>query len=282
MKVLVTGAKGMLGTDLCTELSGQHQVTGVDLADFDLTKEESVQAIAGHKPQLLVHCAAYTNVDGCETDPDKAYLVNGRGTRHAALACRKLEIPMLYISTDFVFDGMKAEPYQEDDEPNPLGHYGWSKLAGEAEVRDLVKKFYLVRTSWLYGPNGKNFVASILKKAGETGSVKVVDDQTGSPTYTRDLCNALAMLINSDLYGVYHLSNSGSCSWHQLAQKAVELAGIRSEVIPIKSSEYPSPTKRPAYSVLNNLAWVRNFKMPLRPWQDGLRDFIRETMHVQC
>jgi len=282
VKVLVTGAKGMLGTDLCTELSGQHQVIGVDLADFDLTKEESVQAITGHQPQMLVHCAAYTNVDGCETNPDQAYLVNGQGTRHAALACQKLDIPMLYISTDFVFDGLKTEPYQEGDAPNPLGHYGRSKLAGETEVKELLTKFYIVRTSWLYGPNGKNFVSSILKKAGETGTVKVVDDQTGSPTYTRDLCNALAMLINSNHYGVYHLSNSGSCSWHQLAKKAIEFSGVKAEVFPIKSHEYPTPTKRPAYSVLNNFAWIKEFNTPLRPWEEGLKDYIRETLHVQC
>ncbi|MBI4727203.1 dTDP-4-dehydrorhamnose reductase [candidate division TA06 bacterium] len=282
MQILVTGAKGMLGTDLCAELSAQHQITGVDIGDFDLSQKKAVKAIADLNHQLVVHCAAMTDVDGCESDPDKAYLVNGLGTRHAALACQKLDIPMLYLSTDFVFDGAKREPYYEWDSPNPLGHYGRSKLAGEMEVRDLLKKFYIVRTSWLFGINGKNFVASILKKARETGSVKVVDDQTGSPTYTRDLCNALSMLIQSDLYGVYHLSNSGSCTWHQLAKKAVELAGIKAEVLPIKSHEYPTPTKRPAYSVLNNFAWTKDFKIPLRPWEEGLKDYIRETMHVQC
>ena len=280
--ILVTGAKGMLGTDLCSELGAQHQVTGVDLGDFDLSHRGAVEAIADLNPGLVVHCAAMTNVDGCQTDPDRAYLVNGLGTRHAALACQKLDIPMLYISTDFVFDGTKREPYYEWDSPNPLGHYGRSKLAGETEVRSLLNKLYIVRTSWLYGPNGKNFVASILKKAREEGMVKVVDDQTGSPTYTRDLCNALSLLVQSNLYGVYHLSNSGSCTWHQLAQKAVELAGIKAEVLPIKSHEYPTPTKRPAYSVLNNFAWNKEFKTPLRHWEEGLKDYIRETMHVQC
>ncbi|MDP2807737.1 MAG: dTDP-4-dehydrorhamnose reductase [bacterium] len=280
--ILVTGAKGMLGADLCAELSAQHQVTGVDIGDFDLSQKESVTSIADLKPELVVHCAAYTNVDGCETDPDQAYLVNGLGTRHAALACRKLDIPMLYISTDFVFDGVKREPYYEWDSPNPLGHYGRSKLAGETEVKNLLTKFYLVRTSWLYGPNGKNFVASILKKARESGTLHVVDDQTGSPTYTRDLCNALSMLIQSGLYGVYHLSNSGSCSWHQFAKTALEYAGVKAEILPIKSHEYPTPTKRPVYSVLNNFAWTKEFKTPLRPWEEGLKDYIRETMHVQC
>ncbi|MDO9069599.1 MAG: dTDP-4-dehydrorhamnose reductase [Deltaproteobacteria bacterium] len=280
--ILVTGAKGMLGTDLCAELSAQHQVTGVDLGDFDLAHKEAVEAIADLNPQLVVHCAAMTNVDGCETDPDQAYLVNGLGTRHAALACRKLDIPMLYISTDFVFNGTKSEPYYEWDSPNPLGHYGRSKLAGETEVRSLLNKYYIVRTSWLYGPNGKNFVASILKKAREEGRVKVVDDQTGSPTYTRDLCNALSMLVQSNLYGVYHLSNSGSCSWHQFAKAAMQHAGVKAELLPIKSHEYPTPTKRPAYSVLNNFAWNKEFKTPLRHWEEGLKDYIRETMHVQC
>lgn len=280
--ILVTGAKGMLGTDLCAELSAQHQVTGVDLGDFDLSHKEAVEAIADINPQLVVHCAAMTNVDGCEIDPDKAYLVNGLGTRHAALACQKLDIPLLYISTDFVFDGTKREPYYEWDSPNPLGHYGRSKLAGETEVRSLLNKYYIVRTSWLYGPNGKNFVASILKKARETGQVKVVDDQTGSPTYTRDLCNALSMLVQSNLYGVYHLSNSGSCSWHQFAKAAMQHAGVKADLLPIKSHEYPTPTKRPAYSVLNNFVWNKEFKTPLRHWEEGLKDYIRETMHVQC
>jgi dTDP-4-dehydrorhamnose reductase len=280
--ILVTGAKGMLGTDLCAELSAQHQVTGVDLGDFDLAHKEAVEAIADLNPQLVVHCAAMTNVDGCETDPDRAYLVNGLGTRHAALACQKLDIPMLYISTDFVFDGTKREPYYEWDSPNPLGHYGRSKLAGETEVRSLLNKYYIVRTSWLYGPNGKNFVASILIKAGETGQVKVVDDQTGSPTYTRDLCNALSLLIQSNLYGTYHLSNSGSCNWYQFAKTAMEYAGIKAEISPIKSHEYPTPTKRPVYSVLNNFAWNKEFKTPLRHWEEGLKDYIRETIHVQC
>jgi len=280
--ILVTGAKGMLGTDLCAELSAQHQVTGVDLGDFDLGHKEAVEAIADLNPQLVVHCAAMTNVDACETDPDRAYLVNGLGTRHAALACSKLDIPLLYISTDFVFDGTKREPYYEWDSPNPLGHYGRSKLAGETEVRSLLNKYYIVRTSWLYGPNGKNFVSSILKKAREEGTVKVVDDQTGSPTYTRDLCNALSLLVQSNLYGVYHLSNSGSCSWHQFAKAAMQHAGVKAGLIPIKSHEYPTPTKRPAYSVLNNFAWNKEFKTPLRHWEEGLKDYIRETMHVQC
>jgi dTDP-4-dehydrorhamnose reductase len=282
MRILVTGAKGMLGTDLCVELGAQHRVIGVDLGDFDLGKKEAIANIADLQPEFVVHCAAYTNVDGCETDPEKAYLVNGLGTRHAALACKKLDIPMLHISTDFVFDGSKDEPYYEWDAVNPLSHYGRSKLAGENEVRDLLTKFYIVRTSWLYGPNGKNFVASILKKARETGSVKVVDDQTGSPTYTRDLCNALSLLIHSGLYGTYHLSNSGSCSWYQFARAALEYAGIKADISPIKTGEYPTPTKRPAYSVLNNFAWTREFSTPLRPWQEGLKDYIRETMHVQC
>jgi dTDP-4-dehydrorhamnose reductase len=282
MRILVTGAKGMLGTDLCVELGAQHRVIGVDLGDFDLGKKEAITNIADLQPEFVVHCAAYTNVDGCETDPEKAYLVNGLGTRHAALGCKKLDIPMLHISTDFVFDGSKGEPYYEWDAVNPLSHYGRSKLAGENEVRDLLTKFYIVRTSWLYGPNGKNFVASILKKARETGSVKVVDDQTGSPTYTRDLCNALSLLIHSGLYGTYHLSNSGHCTWYQFARTAMEYAGIKAEISPIKTGEYPTPTRRPAYSVLNNFAWTREFNTPLRPWQEGLKDYIRETMHVQC
>jgi len=267
----------MLGSDLVPALSAKHRVDSIDIQEADLAQPASVAALADRKPEMIVHLAAMTNVDGCERDPEQAYRVNGLGTRHAALACQRLGVPMLYISTDFVFDGSKKEPYLECDAPNPLGHYGRSKLAGEAAVRELLRQFYIVRTSWLYGRNGKNFVAAILQKAREAGEVKVVDDQIGSPTYTRDLAEAIALLIDSNISGTYHLSNSGSCSWFEFATEAVRLAGIKATVRPIKSSEYPTPTRRPAYSVLDNFCWRQSFGQPLRDWKEGLRDFIKEA-----
>lgn len=281
MKILVTGAKGMLGADLCRELAGGHQVTGIDVQEVDLVSADAIERLVGYDPEIILHCAAMTNVDGCEKDPDAAYAVNGLGTKNVALACRQLDIPMLYISTDFVFDGKKGEPYCEWDQPSPLGHYGRSKLDGENSVRELLKKFYIVRTSWLYGKHGRNFVSTILAKAKEAGTIKVVNDQVGSPTYARDLCRALARLIASDKYGTYHLSNSGACSWYDFARKAVEMSGIKSEVSPIASSEYPTPTKRPAYSVLRNFCWERTFGEILRPWEEGLKDYLKETGYIK-
>jgi len=277
MRILVTGAKGMLGTDLCRELSGQHQVAGIDIHDLDLTSEDAADKLISYDPEFVVHCAAMANVDGCEREPDKAYAINGKGTRNVALACKRSGVPMLYISTDFVFDGRKSEPYREDDEPNPLGHYGRSKMEGEKQVQELLSDFYIVRTSWLFGKHGKNFISTILNKARNTGIIKVVNDQVGSPTYARDLCRALAMLISSGKYGTYHLSNSGTCSWYEFAKRAVELSGITADVIPISSSEYPTPTQRPAYSVLGNYFWKDNFGNSLRPWEEGLKDYLEET-----
>ncbi|MBU1355989.1 MAG: dTDP-4-dehydrorhamnose reductase [Candidatus Edwardsbacteria bacterium] len=281
MKILVTGAKGMLGTDLCLELAGDHQVTGIDIQDIDITSEEAIKKIIGYHPEFIIHCAAMTNVDGCEKDPDTAYAVNGLGTKNVVLACRQLDIPVLYISTDFVFDGAKGEPYCEWDQPNPLGHYGRSKLEGENHVRELLKKFYIVRTSWLYGKQGRNFVSTILAKARETGTIKVVNDQVGSPTYARDLCRAIARLISSNKYGTYHLSNSGACSWFDFAKRAVELSGTKAEVLSISSSDYPTPTKRPAFSVLRNFCWERTFGETLRPWEEGLKDYLKETGYIK-
>jgi dTDP-4-dehydrorhamnose reductase len=277
MRILVTGARGQLGAELCRELSGRHQVTGIDIQDLDLTGQDSVGRLVSYGPEMVLHCAAMTDVDGCERDPRKARAVNGDGTRHAALACRELNVPLLYISTDFVFDGAKGQPYCEWDTPHPLGHYGRSKLEGEQHVRELLKNFYIVRTSWLYGRQGKNFVQTVLAKARESGLVRVVSDQVGSPTYARDLCRAIAELIGSGRFGTYHLTNAGSCSWHGLACKAVELCGIPAKVVPISSSEYPTPTRRPAYSVLRNFCWERNFGKILRPWEEGLAEYLAET-----
>jgi dTDP-4-dehydrorhamnose reductase len=274
MKILVTGARGMLGTDLCAELAKKHAVTGLDIEDADLTKPASIGILASHRPEAMIHTAAMANVDGCERDPDAAYAVNTLGTRHAALACQRLGIPLLYVSTDFVFDGSKREPYYEWDQLNPLGHYGRSKLAGERVVLELLPRHFIVRTSWLFGRHGKNFVSTILNKAGETGEVKVVDDQCGSPTYAPDLSAAMARLIESPYYGTYHLTNGGSCTWHAFASEAVRLKGIKANVLPISSADYPTPTTRPAYSVLNNFCWERTFGQPLRPWQDALKDYL--------
>ncbi len=273
----MTGARGMLGQALRPNLETEHEVLGVDIQDFDIAGRECPERIVELRPQAVMHLAAMTDVDGCERDPQRAMAINGHGTRQVAEACRHLGIPLLYISTDFVFDGAKRTPYVEDDPPHPLGHYGRSKLAGEKAVSELLSRYFIVRTSWLFGPGGKNFVATVLRRAQETGGVRVVADQTGSPTYTRDLAWALARLVASDRYGIYHLTNSGCCTWYQLAAEAVRMAGIQAEVTPISSSEYPTPTKRPDYSVLENARWQREFGRPLRPWTEALKDYIERS-----
>ena len=270
----MTGARGMLGAELCAALAPTHEVVAFDLPEADLTAPGSIDAIAARRPEALVHCAAMTDVDGCERDPQAAYAVNALGARHAALACQRLGAPLLYVSTDFVFDGAKREPYYEWDQPNPLGHYGRSKLAGEQAVRELLAQFFIVRTSWLFGRRGRNFVDGILAKARADGAVRVVNDQTGSPTRAADLAAALARLIGTQYFGTYHVTNGGCCTWHELAAEAVRLSGIRAEVAPISSADYPTPTRRPAYSVLANFCWERTFGAPLRPWRDALKEHL--------
>ncbi|MEW6685757.1 MAG: dTDP-4-dehydrorhamnose reductase [Candidatus Edwardsbacteria bacterium] len=277
MRILVTGAKGMLGTDLCSLLTLEHAVIGIDIDDFDITHSDTPDRIVSFSPNIVLHLAAYTDVNGCERNPEKAYLVNALGTRQVALGCQQCQIPMLYISTDFVFDGEKKEAYYEWDEPNPLNHYGHSKLAGENYIKHFLSQFFIVRTSWLFGKHGKNFVDTILRKAKKGAKISVVNDQRGSPTYTKDLAIAISQLIESKLYGIYHISNSGNCSWYEFAKKIMEFVEIQGvKIVPVSSAEYPSPTRRPAFSVLRNFCWEKFSGNLLRPWEEALKDYLEK------
>ena len=214
-------------------------------------------------------------MDGCERDPDRAFRVNAQGTKNVAKACQAFNTALAYISTDFVFDGEKGEPYTEDDAPNPLGQYGASKLAGEEYVRALCPRHFIVRTAWLYGEHGKNFPLAILTAAKSKKELKVVADQVGSPTFTFDLALAIRDLISTSRYGTYHIANKGSCSWYEFAKRILSLAGIYDvKVTPIDSENWPSPTKRPRYSVLRNNALELQGKDNLCPWEEALKDFI--------
>lgn len=280
MRVLVTGAAGMLGTDVCRALADTHEVIATDITGnlerLDVTDHnQALRTIRHFKPGLVVHCAAYTDVDGCENDPDRAYQINGYGTWNVAAACDRADAAILYISTDYVFDGEKDGDYDEFDWPNPLGHYGRSKWAGERFVRDVCRKRYIFRTAWLYGENGKNFVATMLKAASEGRELKVVADQIGSPTYTRDLAEFVASQVGSPCYGLYHVTNKGSCSWYELAVKAIQIAGITgADIKPIASSEWPTPTKRPKRSVLKHLSLRMQGRDTLRSWEEALSEFV--------
>ena len=280
MKVLITGAAGMLGTDLRKALELEHDlvltdVTG-DVKLLDITDTEQVLAeVNDAQPDLVIHCAAYTDVDGCERDPDKAYRVNALGTWNVAAAGLVCDAAVLYVSTDFVFDGEKAEPYTEYDVTHPINHYGASKLAGESHVRALCPAHYIVRSAWLYGEHGKNFPLTILNAAKSRKELKVVADQIGSPTFTADLAAAIRDLISSPLYGTYHVTNKGSCSWYDLAAKALKYAGIKDVTVqPIKAEEWPTPTRRPKYSVLRHYALELQGMDNMRPWDEALKDFI--------
>jgi len=277
MRILVTGGAGMLGTDLLKRLTHGHEAKGIDLDDMDILDETGIrELIAVNKPDWVIHCAAFTNVDGCEKEPENAFSVNADGARNVAKACRSAGARMLYVSTDYVYDGSKNEPYVETDQPRPLNTYGKSKLKGEYEVLEFAPDTLIVRTSWLYGENGPNFVKAILGQVGKKDELEVVADQVGSPTYTPDLADALARLVERGAEGIYHISNSGSCSWFEYAKKVLELAGAADmEVRPITTSELGRPALRPAYSVLSNEKYNTLTGHVLRMWDDALSEYLK-------
>jgi len=274
MRIVITGALGQLGRALQEVLEGLDLLL-VDLPEHDVTDPRIAGTIAEFQPDLVVHAAAMTDVDGCELDPDSAYRINALGTRNVAVACQTCHAAMLYVSTDYVFDGTKGEPYLEFDDLNPLSVYGRSKLAGERIVRDLVSRFYIVRTAWLYGHGGSNFVIKIAALAEERGELSVVTNEVGSPTYAADLAEAIARLIEYPLYGVYHLVNEGSCSRYELAEKILEFTG-QSRVTLRGVERYERPAAVPANAALRNFCAATQLGITLRPWQEALRAFFQE------
>jgi dTDP-4-dehydrorhamnose reductase len=232
--------------------------------------------VAAADPDMIIHCAALTNVDFCETNPEINYRVNALGTENVALAAQKVKASLVYISTDYVFDGEKGSPYIEYDLPRPLNHYGLAKLAGERIVQSLLDRYFIVRTSWLCNKEGKNFVNTILRLAKEKDEFRVVNDQIGTPTYAPDLAQCISKLIETDYYGIYHASNEGFCSWYDFAREILELAGFKKvRVIPITSEEYGGPTKRPKYSVLDNFCLRERGIFQMRDYRIALKEFFR-------
>jgi dTDP-4-dehydrorhamnose reductase len=277
VRVLVTGAKGQLGVELLDVLERDHDVVDLDLPELDITKPEATRVIADARPAWVVHAAAWTDVDGCERDPERANLVNGEGTRRVAEACRAVGAGLVYLSTDYVFDGRKGAPYLETDPVSPLSAYARSKVAGEEAVRAVAPRWTIARTAWLFGVSGKNFVKTIVEKAAAGGPLRVVDDQVGSPTYARDLAGAIAQLVSRGLTGTYHLTNAGSCSWCAFTRAIVEEAGLAHvAVTSMTTAELGRPAPRPALSVLANHAWVAAGMRPLRPWCEALSAMLAE------
>ena len=278
MRVLVTGARGMLGSVLLPRLRENYQAWGVDQEDFDIVDGSAVvRAVCDLRPEFVFHLAAYTDVDGCEANPLKAEQVNALGTRNVARACAEVGAGMLYISSDYVFDGWGRRPYREADCPHPLSAYGLAKLRGERDVQALVARHIIVRSSWLYGPGGKNFVATILKLAKERTELRVVSDQRGSPTYTRHLSQKLVELLAHGSPGVFHVTGSGECSWFEFAAAILQSGGYpQVRVVPITTQESGRLARRPAFSVLENGRLAESELAPLPPWTQGLTEYLRE------
>lgn len=276
MKILVTGKTGQLGYDLYKLLKDKEDVVAAGREEFDVTDIDSTHKfIKEYLPDIIIHCAAYTKVDDCEKNIDLAYNVNALGAGNIASICSDINAKMVYISTDYVFDGSKNIPYTEFDTPNPLNAYGRSKLAGENLVKEILDKHYIVRTSWLYGINGNNFVKTMLRLSKDRNMLKVVNDQHGTPTFTRDLAEGLYFLIKTDAYGTYHITNSGETTWFEFAKKIFEIANININVEPITTEEYNAPALRPKYSVLSNYVLKLRFNYELRNWKEGLKSYLK-------
>ena len=276
MRILITGSSGMLGQDLAARLAPRHEVVPADLPDADITNLDLVhRAFSKTKLDAVIHAAAFTSVDDCERRPDLAFKVNAEGTRNVALACRHASLPMLYVSTDYVFDGKKLTPYEEDDLPNPLNAYGRSKLEGERHVRELLEAPWIVRTSWLFGPLGKNFVRTILQRAQLGESLRVVDDQVGAPTYTVDLAEKLEEIVMRGNPGIYHVTNRGWCSWFGFAREILRQAGLgQVPLCAIPTSASDRPALRPQNSRLAPTRLESEGLGLLPPWQDALTRYL--------
>ncbi len=279
MKILILGHKGMLGHDLVLRLSIDHEVVGKDIGDFDLTSVADCRdVVAEARPDCVINAAAYTDVDGCETSRDICFAVNAEGVRNLALSCRKEGIPIVHFSTDYVFDGTKGRPYTEEDPTNPINAYGESKLAGERYLRESADRFILIRTAWLYGRNGKNFVRTILEKTKSVKTLEVVQDQIGSPTYARDLAGAVKVLVEGGHEGIFHVTNRGTCSWFDYTLKILDYAEIKDvDVRPITSDGLSRKAMRPSYSVLSSRKFSARTRKTLRYWQVALQDFVSEN-----
>jgi dTDP-4-dehydrorhamnose reductase len=280
MRIIVTGASGQLGKDIVTHFRTLgHEVHGfsskeMDITDLDKVREQMVRI----KPSLIVHSAAYTQVDLAEQEFDKAFLVNGVGSRNVAMVASEIKARVVYISTDYVFDGSAHKPYNEYDLTNPQSIYGKSKLAGENYIKQWVNEYYILRTSWVFGVNGDNFVKTMLKLGAEREQINIVHDQIGSPTYTRDLAAFIAEVTRTEYFGTYHVSNSGICSWYEFAKAIFEISGNELiQVNPVTTSEFPRPAPRPMYSVMDHMGIRLNGLRELRHWKEALHAFIKEN-----
>lgn len=289
MTLVVIGANGQLGTDLC-RVPQRFQVIPLAHRDMEISDMNSVKRVFNkYNPDIIINTAAYIRVDDCEIEQDKAFLINALGARNVAVVAEELGAKLIHISTDYVFGG-EAEPrnipYTEFDIPVPLSIYGKSKLAGEDLVRHLCSRHFIIRTSALFGVagasgKGGNFVETMLKLAREQDELRIVDDRVFSPTYTKDLAGKIAQLVNTEYYGIFHITNKGSCSWYEFAQEILKLASLKTPVIPITSDQYPQKAIRPSFSVLDNYHLRLLGLDDMRTWQKALKDYMMEKGYIE-
>lgn len=281
MKILVTGCKGQLGREIVNQLEDKKtkdefiEILKCDKDTLDISNFNEVNAyILEHKPEIIINCAAFTNVDLCEEKEELAYKINALGAKNLAIASEKIKSKLVYISTDYVFKGDKKTPYKEDDTTNPASVYGKSKFLGEQYTRAFCSKYFIIRTAWLYG-DGNNFVKTMLRLSESKKEINVVDDQVGSPTSAKDLAICVLNLINTEYYGTYHGTNNGVCSWYDFAKKIFEIKNIDIKVNPITSDEFQSKVNRPSYSVLNNFMLKLIDMDNFRDWEEALKEYLR-------
>jgi len=275
MKILITGSNGMLGHDLIKVLENDNELILTTSKSLDITdRQHTIDFIKENNPDIVINSAAYTNVDGCEENADLAFSVNGDGPENLALACLEVDCPLVHVSTDYVFNGKNTTPWREDDEIGPVSVYGKSKLAGEIAIQKTLDKFFIIRTAWLYGVNGGNFPKTMLELAKNHPEITVVMDEVGCPTYTPDLAKAIGELIKTDYYGIYHITNSGSCSWFDFAKYIFEIADVDVNVVPVTAAEFARPAPRPSYSVLDNKKWIEKGFKPLRSYMEAIKDYV--------
>lgn len=278
MRVLVTGVKGQLGYDVVNECKKQGiDPIGVDIEEMDITDEAAVRKVVMESNvEAVIHCAAYTAVDAAEDNVAICRKVNADGTENIAKVCKELDLKMMYISTDYVFDGQGERPWQPDDERHPLNVYGQTKCEGEYAVEKYLDKYFIVRIAWVFGVNGKNFIKTMLRLGKERGAVSVVDDQIGSPTYTFDLAVLLVDMIQTEKYGRYHATNEGLCSWYEFACEIFKQAGMDVKVTPVSSDQFPAKAKRPSNSRMSKDKLEENGFNRLPTWQDALSRYLKE------
>jgi dTDP-4-dehydrorhamnose reductase len=278
MKVLLIGALGMLGRDLQPILSDRQEVIGRDIENLDITDPvQTEKEIRLLRPQVVINVAAFTDVDGCESQRERAFSVNADGAGHVARGCRSAGSRLIHLSTDYVFDGTSRIPYSEEAPPSPINVYGESKLQGEKAVQEAEGNYLILRTAWLYGKHGKNFVDTILRLASQQEELRVVDDQRGSPTFTRDLSRAIAQLLDKEVRGILNVTNSGSCTWFEFARKILEMRKPRNDrlrLTPISSEELARPAPRPANSVFDCSRFEKLTGSKMRPWEEALQAYL--------